>query len=74
MRRILVDHARAHAAAKRNPAANRAVPRDEIKTLTMAELSMMPEGLLAPLSDQEVRDLIAYLRSPAQVPLPATVP
>ncbi len=47
------------------------LPRDEIKALTLAELSMMPEGLLAPLSDAEVRDLIAYLRSPAQVPLPA---
>ena len=30
---------------------------------------MMPEGLLTPLSDAEVRDLIAYLRSPQQVPL-----
>jgi len=26
---------------------------------------MMPEGLLTPLSDQEVRDLIAFLRGPA---------
>ena len=32
MRRILVDHARAHAAAKRNPAAN-AIPVDEAKTV-----------------------------------------
>jgi hypothetical protein len=30
---------------------------------------MMPEDLLAPLSDGEVRELIAYLRSPSQVPL-----
>ena len=35
-------------------------------------LSMMPEGLLLPLSDQEVRDLIIYLRQPSQVPLYAT--
>lgn len=33
MRRILVDHARAHAAAKRNPAADRAVPLDEAKAI-----------------------------------------
>ncbi len=33
MRRILVDHARAHAAAKRNPAANPPVPLDDAKTL-----------------------------------------
>jgi putative heme-binding domain-containing protein len=46
------------------------LPRTEIKSLTMAEMSMMPEGLLAPWTDSEVRDLIAYLRSPAQVPLP----
>lgn len=47
------------------------LPRSEIKTLTMAETSMMPEGLLNPWSERDVRDLIAYLRSPAQVPLPA---
>jgi len=46
------------------------LPRSEIKTLTMAEMSMMPEGLLTPWSERDVRDLIAYLRSPAQVPLP----
>lgn len=46
------------------------LPRAEIKSLTMAEMSMMPEGLLAPWSEAEVRDLIAYLRSPSQVPLP----
>ncbi len=46
------------------------VPRGEIKTLTLAELSMMPEGLLMPWSEPDVRDLIAYLRSPTQVPLP----
>jgi hypothetical protein len=31
---------------------------------------MMPEGLLAKLKDEEVRDLIAYLSSPNQVALP----
>jgi hypothetical protein len=31
---------------------------------------MMPEGLLKTLKDDEVRDLIAYLRITAQVPLP----
>jgi len=28
---------------------------------------MMPEGLVQALSDAEVRDLVAYLRSPSQV-------
>jgi putative heme-binding domain-containing protein len=32
--------------------------------------SLMPEGLLTPLKDQEVRDLLAYLGGDAQVPLP----
>jgi hypothetical protein len=31
---------------------------------------MMPEGLLKSLSNDEVRDLLAYLRTTAQVPLP----
>jgi putative heme-binding domain-containing protein len=46
------------------------MPRNEIKSLAQGELSMMPEGLLQTLTEPEVRDLIAYLKSPAQVPLP----
>ena len=46
------------------------VPRAELRSLRQSQLSMMPEGLLAALSRVEVRDLIAYLRSPQQVPLP----
>ncbi|MBA4148145.1 MAG: c-type cytochrome [Verrucomicrobia bacterium] len=46
------------------------IPRDEIASIHQSELSMMPEGLLDPLNDQEVRDLIYYLRQPGQVPLP----
>ncbi|MFM1769849.1 MAG: hypothetical protein RJA22_2378 [Verrucomicrobiota bacterium] len=46
------------------------IPRGEIASLAQGTLSMMPEGLLQPLTDDEVRHLIAYLKSPAQVPLP----
>ena len=46
------------------------IPRGEIQSLTQAQLSMMPEGLLEPLNPQEVRDLIYYLRQSGQVPLP----
>jgi len=46
------------------------LPRAEIKSIRQSEISMMPEGLLTPLTEQEVRDLIFYLRSPGQVPLP----
>ncbi len=46
------------------------LPRKEIAAIQQSELSMMPEGLLEPLNEQEVRDLIHYLRQPGQVPLP----
>jgi putative heme-binding domain-containing protein len=46
------------------------LPRNELKSVVQTELSMMPEGLLQAISEGEVRDLLAYLRSPAQVPLP----
>ncbi|MBV9126090.1 MAG: c-type cytochrome [Planctomycetes bacterium] len=46
------------------------VPKDEIETRKKSPLSMMPEGLLAKMRDEDVRDLIAYLASPVQVPLP----
>jgi len=49
---------------------NVTLPRADMKNLQLSENSMMPEGLLTALKDQEVRDLILYLRGPAQVPLP----
>jgi putative heme-binding domain-containing protein len=39
------------------------LPVDEVETLRAAGASLMPEGALHGLSDQEVRDLFAYLRS-----------
>jgi putative membrane-bound dehydrogenase-like protein len=39
------------------------LPREDIAEITAAGISLMPEGLLQGLSDQEVRDLMAYLRS-----------
>ena len=48
------------------------MPRNEIASQKFSELSMMPEGLLQPLSDQEVRDLIYYLSRPGQVPMAAS--
>ena len=33
---------------------------------------MMPDDLLKPLTEHEVRSLIAYLQSPTQVPMLAT--
>jgi putative heme-binding domain-containing protein len=48
------------------------LPRNEVKTLRVSKLSMMPEGLLDTFTDADVRDLVAYLRSPAQTPLAAS--
>jgi putative heme-binding domain-containing protein len=50
------------------------LPRDEIDEEAASDQSLMPEGLLTPLSEQQVRDLIAYLRHPSQVPLPPGAP
>ena len=45
------------------------VAHDQIESNLQSELSMMPEGLLAPFKDQEIRDLLYYLRQSAQAPL-----
>jgi putative membrane-bound dehydrogenase-like protein len=47
------------------------VQRDEVDMMRDSNLSMMPENLLKILKDDQIRDLIGYLMSPAQVPLPA---
>ena len=39
------------------------IPRDDIEDITATARSLMPEGLLTPLNEQEIRDLFAYLRS-----------
>ncbi len=39
------------------------VARDDIEDMRVVSQSVMPEGLLKPLTDQQIRDLFAYLRS-----------
>ncbi len=46
------------------------IDRSEIAKQEQLPVSMMPEGLLAALTDEQVRHLIAYLQTTAQVPLP----
>jgi len=48
------------------------LPRSEVQSTQLSEISMMPEGLLTPLSDQEIRDLLYYVSRPGQVPLLGT--
>lgn len=44
--------------------------RSDITQQTTAPISMMPEGMLLALQPEMVRNLIAYLMHPLQVPLP----
>src|SRR5207253_1570208 len=48
------------------------LPRGEIESLKLSPLSMMPDDLLQPLGEHEVRSLAAYLTGRGQVPLRAT--
>ena len=44
--------------------------RNEITSLRKTNLSLMPEGLLQSLKEEQICNLIAYLMTPKQVPLP----
>ncbi|MFM7159689.1 MAG: c-type cytochrome, partial [Planctomycetaceae bacterium] len=48
------------------------LPVNEVVEIRQTAESLMPEGLLTNLSEAEVRDLVGYLQSTAQVPLPAS--
>ena len=44
-------------------------PIASIERRQQQETSLMPEGLLENLSEQQVRDLFAYMQSEKQIPL-----
>jgi putative membrane-bound dehydrogenase-like protein len=46
--------------------------RSEVTEARESALSLMPDGLLEAMNEQQARDLIAYLMSPGQVALPVT--
>lgn len=46
------------------------IAKSEIEDQKQSLISMMPEGLFEKLSDEEITNLIAYLASPLQVPVP----
>ena len=54
----------------RTPTEEVVLPKAEIEERVLSEKSLMPENQLGQLSFEEARDLVAYLRNPAQVPLP----
>ena len=47
------------------------IAKAQIESRRTDDLSIMPAGLLDTLADQEVAELIAYLRTSIQVELPA---
>ncbi|WP_437187568.1 PVC-type heme-binding CxxCH protein [Planctomicrobium sp. SH668] len=47
------------------------IDRREIEEMKATTVSLMPDGLLQNLSEEQIRDLIAYLMGSEQVPLPA---
>ena len=47
---------------------NLALDRGGIENIRDSSLSLMPEGLLESLTGKQVRDLVAYLMNPTQVP------
>ena len=47
------------------------VQLSDVDKLTESTLSLMPEGLLEAFTEQQVKDMIAYLMNRGQVPLPA---
>lgn len=46
------------------------IPKSDIDARKLSEISMMPEGLLANMTKEEARHLLAYLKSLQQVPFP----
>ncbi len=46
------------------------VAQRDVASVEPQNFSMMPEGLLLTFTDQELRDLVSYLRGEGQVPLP----
>jgi putative membrane-bound dehydrogenase-like protein len=48
------------------------IPVKDVEKRSPSELSMMPDDLTKPLTDLDVRNLVAYLRHNQQVPMKAT--
>ena len=46
------------------------VSKEDVEERSVSRVSMMPEGMLDKLTPVERRNLVAYLQSPRQVPLP----
>lgn len=58
----------------RTPTEDLILQKSDIGKRKASGTSMMPEGLLDGLTDNDTRDLLAYIASPEQVAMPATQP
>jgi putative membrane-bound dehydrogenase-like protein len=65
---VIIEETQA-AITVRTPHESIVVPTGEIEERVTSPASLMPEGLLLTLTDEQVQQLIAYLMSPEQVPL-----
>ena len=57
-----------------DPETRHSAPNGEIEGRKLSAVSMMPDGLLQTLSNDQVRQLLAYLMGPDQTPLPEANP
>jgi len=48
------------------------VPKNEIEERVVSEKSLMPDAQYVPMTERELRSLVAYLASPTQTPIAAT--
>ena len=66
----IVTRQDARTLALREQAQETTIPRDEIAQLRWSPTSMMPDGLLQAMNENQVRDLVGYLMHPTQVRWP----
>ena len=59
-----------HSMTVQTPTEKLTLQRAEIASLRQTQTSLMPEGLLQGMKDEDICNLIAYLMSPNQAPLP----
>jgi putative heme-binding domain-containing protein len=59
-----------HALTVQTPTDKVTIDLDDVEEMVEQPLSLMPDGLLTPLTDAEIGDLFAYLQSKSQVELP----
>jgi putative heme-binding domain-containing protein len=60
----IIDRSDARVTIRTSSGAESTLAQTEIKAMTAQKTSIMPERMIEPLSDQQIRDLFAYLQQP----------